>query len=54
MKIRGNCEICGKEIKIIMCCNGRDCGCMGLPVEPPVCSRDCYDKYMKKRRTHEK
>ena len=21
-----------------MCCSGRDCGCLGLPTDPPVCS----------------
>lgn len=25
-----------------MCCNGSDCGCMGLPIEPPVCDK-CFD-----------
>jgi hypothetical protein len=42
----GYCEICGTEIKVQMCCSGRECGCMGLPVEPPVCSDECYDKLM--------
>jgi len=24
-----------------MCCDGRQCGCMGLPIEPPICSNLC-------------
>lgn len=27
-----------------MCCDGFECGCMGQPTEPPVCSKECYDK----------
>ncbi len=48
--MKGNCEICGKEIEIQMCCNGRECGCMGLPIEPPVCSDQCEQQYMDKIR----
>jgi hypothetical protein len=44
--MKGNCVICDAEIIIHMCCSGRECGCMGMPTEPPVCSNDCYDKYM--------
>ena len=29
-----------------MCCGGHECCGMGLPIEPPVCSDKCYDKYM--------
>jgi len=29
-----------------MCCSGHECGCMGLPTEPPVCSEKCYDTFM--------
>lgn len=43
---KGFCEICGTEIEVKICCNLFDCGCMGLPVEPPVCSNECYDKLM--------
>ena len=44
--MKGYCEICGDEIDVKMCCSGRDCGCMGLPVEPPVCSKEeCWIKY---------
>ena len=41
---------CGKEFLgdgHKMCCNGKDCTCMGLPIEPVVCSKKCYDEVMK-------
>lgn len=44
--MKANCEICDKEIDVQMCCSGHDCGCMGKPVEPPVCSKGCFKKYM--------
>jgi hypothetical protein len=47
-KEKGFCSECGKEIEVEMCCSGHECGCMGLPVEPPVCSSECYDKFMEK------
>jgi hypothetical protein len=39
------CMVCEKELDYIpqMCCNAFDCGCQGKPVEPPVCSQECYD-----------
>jgi len=42
-----NCEYCGDfvegfEYKI--CCNAFDCGCQGRPVEPCVCSEECWNK----------
>jgi hypothetical protein len=41
------CIICGKKVvnyKPIYCCHDRDCGCMGLPIEPPLCDNQlCYD-----------
>lgn len=42
-----NCMCCnktylGEEPKI--CCSGKDCGCMGMPTEPIVCSAHCYYK----------
>ena len=46
-----SCMVCGKEFEgeePKMCCSGRDCGCMGMPTEPIVCSRKCYDKLMKR------
>ncbi len=42
-----NCEVCGKEFlgdMPVMCCSGIDCGCMGRPIDPVVCSQGCYDK----------
>lgn len=27
------------------CCNAYDCGCQGKPVEPPICSKECYEKW---------
>ncbi len=45
---------CKEEIEIELCCGAYDCGCQGLPVEPPFCSAECYDAYMleKKESTH--
>lgn len=40
------CQICDKDIEVQMCCSGYACGCMGMPVNPPVCSGECYDEYM--------
>jgi hypothetical protein len=40
------CMVCGKNFKGELpkvCCSGQDCGCMGQPVDPVVCSRECYD-----------
>jgi len=42
-----NCMVCGKEFKgeePKYCCTGKDCGCMGQPTEPIVCSNRCYKK----------
>ncbi|MDD5650781.1 MAG: hypothetical protein PHF86_10275 [Candidatus Nanoarchaeia archaeon] len=38
------CLICGKPIKDYIpkyCCDGTDCGCYGLPIEPCICSDIC-------------
>ncbi len=43
---KGYCKICEAEIEVRICCNAFDCGCMGQPVDPPVCSNECYDKLM--------
>ena len=42
--------VCGSELDYepMMCCSGKDCGCMGLPIDPPVCTKECYDKIMSK------
>lgn len=42
-----NCEVCGAFVpgfEYRMCCNGFECGCRGLPVEPCVCSEQCWTK----------
>jgi len=47
-----HCLICGEELKDyepLMCCSGRDCGCMGMPIEPPICSKECWDKFNNKK-----
>lgn len=39
------CESCGQKFlskEPLRCCDGRDCGCMGQPTEPIVCSSVCY------------
>lgn len=42
---------CTNEIETPkMCCDGRECGCMGMPIEPPVCSEECRIVYMKQKR----
>ena len=43
------CMVCGKDFQgeePKMCCSGMDCGCIGMPIEPVVCSYECYDKLM--------
>jgi hypothetical protein len=44
-----NCLICKKPVPDYipqMCCDGRECGCMGMPVNPCICSDQCYDAVM--------
>ncbi|WP_179087393.1 hypothetical protein [Paenibacillus odorifer] len=43
------CMDCGAliEYEPEYCCNGRECGCMGLPIEPPLCEK-CWDKLLGK------
>lgn len=48
LTMKGYCEICGVEIEVRICCSGHMCGCMGQPIDPPVCSDKCYDKFMNK------
>jgi len=36
------CELCGRPVYGYIerrCCDGRECGCMGLPIEPCWCDR---------------
>ena len=40
------CCMCHKELPDYnpsMCCDGFECGCRGLPLDPPVCSPECED-----------
>ena len=53
-KVKGYCDICNTEIEVTMCCNGHECGCMGLPIDPNVCSEKCYDIFMSKKYQKEK
>lgn len=49
MTEKANCEICGKDIIVQMCCDGYQCGCMGLPIEPLICNNDrCWHSHMSK------
>lgn len=42
------CQWCGEELpfEFTICCSGLNnefpCGCMGLPIEPPICSDECW------------
>ena len=45
-----NCLICGIEVPDYepkYCCDGRECGCMGQPVDPCICSNRCWDALIK-------
>lgn len=53
-ELNGTCAICGTPIHIAFCCSGRDCGCMGMPIEPPVCSQVCEVEYMNQLREQQK
>ena len=47
------CIICGTPVpdyKPEYCCPGHDCGCMGLPMEPPICSQEYWDELMGKEK----
>ena len=38
------CIICGKPVLDYFpkfCCSGVECGCLGKPIEPCVCSSEC-------------
>lgn len=42
-------EKCNNEIpEPVTCCSGRDCGCMGMPTEPPFCSDKCLKEWQSK------
>lgn len=47
------CEVCEKDMpdyEPVMCCTGYfiECGCMGRPIEPAICSEECWDILMEK------
>lgn len=45
--VKLSCEVCGTEWMgepPQMCCSGRDCGCMGRPIDPVICSKECGEK----------
>lgn len=45
--VKLRCQMCEEEWMgepPEMCCSGRDCGCMGLPIEPILCSAKCGEK----------
>jgi hypothetical protein len=47
IEIKLTCMGCGETFmgpEPKMCCSGRDCGCMGMPIEPIVCSEECYNR----------
>lgn len=54
MATKGYCDVCGIDIEIQICCNGHECGCMGLPIDPPVCSEECYNTYFSEERIKER
>ena len=40
------CDICNKPVtgfEYEYCCNGQDCGCMGQPLTPCICSEECNE-----------
>ena len=51
-----SCVVCGTKFmgpEPKMCCSGRDCGCMGLPIDPIVCSKECYENLPSRRKDTE-
>ena len=39
-----NCIICNKPVPDYepkFCCSGHECGCLGKPIEPCLCSIEC-------------
>jgi hypothetical protein len=32
----------GADYEPPTCCSGHECGCMGMPTEPNVCSEKCW------------
>lgn len=46
------CMVCSFKFmgpRPLRCCSGGDCGCMGLPIDPVICSSECYEKLINKK-----
>ena len=39
------CLICGGEVPCEQeyCCDGKDCGCYGMPIHPLICGDECNE-----------
>lgn len=51
-----SCMVCGTEFQgeePLMCCSGRECGCMGMPVDPIVCSGECFEKLINRTKNQD-
>lgn len=44
--MKGYCIVCDTEIDVQMCCSGYECGCLGQPIDPPVCGENCYGELL--------
>ena len=47
--IKLTCMICDEEFlgeTPKMCCSGRECGCLRMPIDPIICSDICSDKFL--------
>lgn len=50
-QVESTCDICDTPIILEYCCDGGQiwnenvCGCMGLPINPPICSKKCEELY---------
>lgn len=48
------CYVCDKPVEEYepkYCCSGHECGCRGLPIDPAICSDECWDAVMHKSGT---
>jgi len=49
--VKLNCWGCGEEFQgeePKMCCSGHMCGCLGMPIDPIICSEECYKLFLEK------
>ena len=47
------CLQCGKPVpdfEYTYCCSSYDCGCGGRPIEPCICSEECWESFMSPNR----